>query len=158
MGICAQYVPNTNGTDPYAAGIPAGPYIIIVTGSTPTIVVGASTNPVVNGASTALTAAVSGNYGVAPGSIQFFQSTNTATCVNNGNIDSPEFVNAGTGIATDPSFVPTGAGTVPICATYIPATGYDPYSAATTAAPYLLNVTTLPLSINLVASPNPVGQ
>ena len=159
MGICAQYVPNTNGTDPYAAGIPAGPYIIIVTGSTPTIVVGASTNPVVNGASTALTAAVSGNYGVAPGSIQFFQSTNTATCVNNGNIDSPEFVNAGTGIATDPSFVPTGAGTVPICATYIPNNPYDPYSSFTTAAPYLLNVTTLPLSItNLVVTPNPAGQ
>jgi len=174
--VCVLYIPGPN--DLYGSDT-AGPVLVTVnaapSGNPLTkFDLGASPNPAGDGVPSTLTAYLSGGFGVPPGTVQFYVSTSSTSCLPFANFTSTVPVSPlGNGtsdaVATTQydGFTP---GTFSVCAAYIPAQT-DPY-VATTTGPYLLTVNqpailtvsvpaettlnqTLPFTFNL---PVPVGQ
>ena len=137
--ICAAYIPNPNG-DTYIAQI-SGIYQLTVGDSFSVFDIGASPSPVGVGNYTTLTAFLSGNYGAAPGNVEFYVSSNTNnTCspYNSYNYFFGETQVGGNGVATTNGYA-YQSGTLPICAAYIPNPYYDVYGSAI-SGPYSLTV------------------
>ncbi|HTW46852.1 MAG TPA: FG-GAP-like repeat-containing protein [Acidobacteriaceae bacterium] len=102
-----------------------------------TFELGASPNPVGYGFQTTLTATLAGDAGTPTGTVDFYYSSNTATCSADNNDIGIAIVNT-SGVASLTPYPIYNAGMQPICATYTP----DSQSAyqGETAGVYLLTV------------------
>lgn len=99
--------------------------------------IGAAPNPIGDGFSSTLSATVAGSAGVPDGSVDFYISSDSISCVYDSYNDLGTVALDGNGNATE-SYYTSQPGTLPICANYIPgASGI--YSAAQ-AGVFLLTV------------------
>ena len=99
--------------------------------------IGATPNPVGDQFYTTLTAFLLGNAGTPTGTVFFYQSNTSTSCSpyqNSGGYSA----SVGTNGVASVNYYASPAGTLPICAAYIPADG-DPYATATVGV-YLLTV------------------